>query len=109
MTSKDLIADINRLPDHLIHYIYGFIKKKEKYNYKKLKFIVIFTFIIISVLLFCYTIGFLITNRFNIFFNIFIGWFVFSAIFYPSILVYISLHPEFLNRNFNRRYTENYY
>ena len=35
MTSKDLIGNINRLPDHLIHYIYDFIKKKKYIITKK--------------------------------------------------------------------------
>ena len=104
MPSKELIADINRLPDHLIHYIYEFCKKKEnKINYKKLTFRFIFTFIIIVIGLFCYTVGFLITNRLNIFINLFIGWIVFSAICIISILMYILFHPEILDKILNRR------
>ena len=64
MTSKDLIININRLPDHLIDYIYKFIKKEKKYNYKKIKFRIIIFIIIIFSIFFCYLIGYIITKVF---------------------------------------------
>ena len=109
MTSKDLIININRLPDHLIHYIYNFIKKKEKYSYKKIKLGFTIMLIIIFSIIFCYLIGYILTNKLNIFFNIFIGWIVFSIIYSTSIFMYSLLNPEILNRGFCRRSTINNY
>lgn len=107
MTSKDLIININRLPDHLIHYIYDFIKKKKIYNYKKVKFRIVIFFIVIFTIFFCYLIGYIITNKLNIFFNIFIGWIIFSIIYSTSIFIFSLLNPQILNRFFCRRFTIN--
>lgn len=107
MTSKDLIININRLPDHLIDYIYKFIKKEKKYNYKKIKFRLIIFMIIILSIFFCYLIGYIITNKLYIFFNIFIGWIVFSIIYSTSIFILSLLNPEIFNRSFCRRFTIN--